>query len=124
MDFPYIDQYVACFEDLACLTGYTVGNSETINIFLRGLDPDILKTVLSSENMDTYDQICQRTISATRSKQLIAAIQGCGAQSNNNAFQHFQGQWHPFRPFFQHGNQGNPQQQQMPPIQLHQCPTG
>jgi hypothetical protein len=115
MDFPHIDQYVACFEDLARLAGYTVGNSETINIFLRGLDPDVLKTILSSENVDTYDQIRQCAISATRSKQLIAAIQGRGAQSNNNAFQHFQGQRHPYRPFFQRGNQGNPQQQQRRP---------
>jgi hypothetical protein len=115
MDFPHIDQYVARFEDLARLAGYTVGNSETINIFLRGLDPDVLRTVLLSENVDTYDQIRQHAISATRSKQLIVAIQGRGAQSNNNAFQHFQGQRRPYRPFFQHGNQGNPQQQQRRP---------
>jgi hypothetical protein len=115
MDFPHIDQYVARFKDLACLAGYTVGNSETINIFLRGLDPDVLKTVLSSENVDTYDQIHQRAISATRSKQLIAAIQGRGAQNSNNTFQHFQGQRHPYQPFFQCGNQGNPQQQQRRP---------
>jgi hypothetical protein len=114
MDFPYIDQYMARFEDLARLAGYTVGNSETINIFLCGLDPNVLKTVLSSENMDTYDQIRQRAISTTRSKQLIAAIQGRSTQSNNNAFQHFQGQRRPFRPFFQRGNQGNPQQQRRP----------
>jgi hypothetical protein len=114
MDFPYIDQYMARFEDLARLASYTVGNSETINIFLRRLDPDVLKTILSSENVDTYDQIHQHAISATRSKQLIAAIQGRSAQSNNNAFQHFQGQRRPFRPFFQRGNQGNPQQQRRP----------
>jgi hypothetical protein len=46
MNFPYIDQYVARFEDLARNAGYTVGNSETINIFLHGLDPGVLNTVL------------------------------------------------------------------------------
>jgi len=37
MKFLEIDQYIAKFEDLARLAGYTVGNKETINFFLKGL---------------------------------------------------------------------------------------
>jgi hypothetical protein len=88
MNFPYIDQYVARFKDLAHNASYTVGNSETINIFLCGLDPGVLNTVLNSENVDTYDQIKQRAISATRSKQLIGTLQ-TRAPTNNLAFQNY-----------------------------------
>ncbi len=36
--FPDINQYIADFEDLANLSGYTVGNDETINLFLKGFE--------------------------------------------------------------------------------------
>ena len=36
--FPDINQYITDFEDLANLSGYTVGNDETINLFLKGFE--------------------------------------------------------------------------------------
>ena len=43
--FPEIDQYIANFEDLARKAGYTVGNDETVSLFLRGLrsSPDVFE---------------------------------------------------------------------------------
>jgi hypothetical protein len=46
MRFPNVDQYIAKFEDLVWLAGYTVGNEETINLFLHGLIPSILDDVV------------------------------------------------------------------------------
>ena len=36
--FPEVDQYIADFKDLANLSGYTVSNDETINLFLKGFE--------------------------------------------------------------------------------------
>jgi len=36
--FPEVDQYIADFEDLVNLSGYTIGNDETINLFLKGFE--------------------------------------------------------------------------------------
>ena len=54
MHFPEIDQYISKFEDLASLAGYTVGNKETINFFLRGLPNDIMEDVLKPPIANTY----------------------------------------------------------------------
>jgi hypothetical protein len=47
--FPEIDQYIAKFKDLVSMEGYTVGNEETVNLFLKGFKnaPDILTIILS-----------------------------------------------------------------------------
>jgi hypothetical protein len=46
--FPEIDQYVSEFEDLASMAGYTVGNNEMVNLFLKGFEnaPDVLSLIL------------------------------------------------------------------------------
>jgi hypothetical protein len=54
MHFPEVDQYISKFEDLASLAGYTVGNEETINFFLRGLPNNIMTDVLKPPIVNTY----------------------------------------------------------------------
>jgi hypothetical protein len=49
MKFPNIDQYIAKFEDLVQLAGYTMGNEETINLFLNGLTISILNDMVRSK---------------------------------------------------------------------------
>jgi len=74
MRFPEIDQYIAKFEDLACLTGYTVGNEETINFFLKGLSQLVLEDVMKPLFVTTYNNIKDRAIQTTKAKQLIEGI--------------------------------------------------
>jgi len=74
--FPEIDQYVSEFEDLASMAGYTVGNEETVNLFLKGFEnaPDVLSIILGPPLVQTYYDIKERAIAATRSRQLMNAI--------------------------------------------------
>jgi len=75
--FPEVDQYIADFEDLANLSGYTIGNDETINLFLKGFENarDILAGILAPLVLVTYYAIKERAVSVTKSRQLINAIQ-------------------------------------------------
>jgi hypothetical protein len=94
--FPEVDQYIADFEDLANLSGYTVGNDETINLFLKGFENarDILAGILAPPVPVTYYAIKERAVSVTKSRQLINAIQR-NAPGGFNTFRP------PNRPFFQ-----------------------
>jgi hypothetical protein len=83
MHFPEVDQYISKFEDLASLAGYTVGNEETINFFLRGLPDKVMTDVLKPPIVNMYPALKERAIAVTKSKQLISAIKG----QQNNAFQ-------------------------------------
>ena len=74
MRFPDIDQYIAKFEDLACLTGYTIGNEETINFFLKGLSQSVLEDILKPPFATTYNDLKDCAIQMTKAKQLIEGI--------------------------------------------------
>src|SRR6267142_871058 len=60
MKFPEINQYIARFEDLARLAGYTVGNEETINFFLKGLSQSVLEDVMKPLFATTYNETTVR----------------------------------------------------------------
>jgi len=57
--FPLIDKYVAEFENLATLAGYTVGSAETINLFLKGLTsaPDVFDKVMDYPAPNSYHKL-------------------------------------------------------------------
>jgi len=74
MKFLEIDQYIAKFEDLARLAGYTVGNKETINFFLKGLSQSVLKDVMKPPFVTTYNDIKDQAIQTTKAKQLNEGI--------------------------------------------------
>src|SRR5216683_947301 len=99
--FPDIDQYIADFEDLANLSGYTVGNDETINLFRKGFEnaKDLLHGILAPPLLTTYYELKNRAINVTKSRQLINSIQR-NAPGGFNNFQPPQQN----RPFFQRGN--------------------
>jgi|SRR5216683_126990 len=67
--FPEINQYIADFEDLANLSGYTVGNNETINLFFKGFKHarDVLGGMLMPPIPITYHALKDRAISITKS---------------------------------------------------------
>ncbi len=66
--FPLIDEYVAEFEDLATLARYTVGSTETINLFLKGLTsaPDIFDKVMDYPAPNNYHELCNKAISVVK----------------------------------------------------------
>ncbi len=67
--FPDIDQYITDFKDLANLSGYTVGNDETINLFLKGFKHarDLLHRILALPLLTTYYDLKNRAINVTKS---------------------------------------------------------
>jgi len=73
--FPEIDQYIADFEDLARKAGYTVGNDETVSLFLRGLrsSPDVFERVIDKDPQN-YFQLKDAAISITKNRQLLNAL--------------------------------------------------
>ncbi len=66
--FPDIDQYIADFEDLTNLSGYTVRNNETINLFLKGFKHacDLLGGILAPPILTTYYELKDRAINVTK----------------------------------------------------------
>ena len=113
MKFPEIDQYIAKFEDLACLAGYTVGNEETINFFLKGLSQSILEDVMKPPFATTYNDIKDRAIQTTKAKQLIEGICARRNYPSTRTFQNTFGTQQQRPHFFYRGNQY--QQRQTPP---------
>jgi len=99
--FPDINQYITDFEDLANLSGYTVGNDKTINLFLKGFEHahDLLNGILAPPMLTTYYELKDRAINVTKSRQLINAIQ----KNTLGGFNNFRPPTN--RPFFQRGNQ-------------------
>jgi len=73
--FPEIDQYISEFEDLARKAGYTVGNNETVSLFLRGLRTlaDVFERVINKDPQN-YFQLKDATITVTKNQQLLNAL--------------------------------------------------
>ncbi len=74
--FPLIDKYVSEFEDLATLAGYTIGSTETINLFLKGLTsaPDVFDKVMDYPAPNNYHKLCNKVISVVKARQLVNAL--------------------------------------------------
>jgi len=113
MKFPEIDQYIAKFEDLAQLAGYTVGNEETINFFLKGLSQSVLEDVMKPPFTTTYNDIKDWAIQTTKAKQLIKGIRARRNYPSTRTFQNTFGTQQPRPRFFNRGNQFQ-QRQAMP----------
>jgi len=79
LQFKFLDinQYIADFKDLANLSGYTVRNDKTINLFLKGFENahDVLGGILAPPILTTYYELKDRVINITKSWQLINTIQ-------------------------------------------------
>jgi len=76
LHFPLIDKYVAEFEDLATLAGYTVGSAETVNLFLKGLTsaPDIFEKVMDHPAPNNYHDLREKGISIMKARQLVNTL--------------------------------------------------
>jgi hypothetical protein len=74
MQFPEIDTYIVKFEDLARQAGYTVGSSEAMHMFIKGLMPTVMEDVLKPPHVQTYHVVKQKAIECTRSRVLLDNI--------------------------------------------------
>jgi hypothetical protein len=70
-----IDPYVAKFEELCHDAGYTTGNPETQQMFLKGLPKYIIEDVLHAQPRG-YEQIQDKAISAVAAHQVIQQLVG------------------------------------------------
>ena len=63
-----VNEYVAEFEDLATLAGYTIRSAETVNLFLKGLmsAPDVFNKVMDHPTPDNYHDLRNKTISVVK----------------------------------------------------------
>jgi hypothetical protein len=100
------------------MAGYTVGNEETVNLFLKGFEnaPDVLSIILGPPLVHTYYEIKDRATAATRLRQLVNAIK-------KKIFGTFGSFWLPQnRPFFQRNNPGNAPPPLRPPYNSSTTP--
>jgi hypothetical protein len=74
MCFPEIDSYIAKFKELARQAGYTVGNSETMHMFIKGLMPSVMEDVLKPPHAQGYHTIKQKVIECTQLRVLLDNI--------------------------------------------------
>ena len=73
-----IDEYIAEFEDLARQANYTLGNAETIRLFVQGLTPSMMRDVMRSPTIHGYDAIVQRAIKSAQAQcTLDNLLKGC-----------------------------------------------
>jgi hypothetical protein len=87
MRFPNVDQYIARFTDLVQLAGYTIGNKETINLFLHGLTPSILNNMIQPPFINDYVGIKEQAIQLTKARQMTKAIKARRGIGNQGPFQ-------------------------------------
>jgi hypothetical protein len=81
MKFPEIDQYIAGFEELCRRANYTAGNPETLQFFLQGLSPDVLRDVHKPPFAVGYNQTKERAIQVTQAILQIKSFLGGGGGS-------------------------------------------
>jgi hypothetical protein len=97
MRFPDVNQYIAKFEDLVQLAGYTVGNEETINLFLHRLTPSIFNDMVQPPFINNYIGIKECAIQLTKARQMTKAIKARRGIGNQCPFQRPQGLQNFFR---------------------------
>ncbi len=66
--FPLVDEYVAEFEDLTTLAGYTIRSAETINLFLKGLmsAPNVFNKAMDHPTPNNYHNLRDKAISVVK----------------------------------------------------------
>ena len=117
MQWPHISQYISDFEKYARQAGYTQGDAETTDLFLKGLPTRVLADVLKPPYAQGYEDTKQKAVNATQSLILLDAIissqrgsappQGSGNRGNLPPhFTTFARGNAPYRPFFQQNRGG------------------
>ena len=69
-----IDEYVSNFKELVQMAGYATGSTETMTMFLDGVDPRILREIMKPPVPHDYRSLCQKAIDATKARQAVDDI--------------------------------------------------
>ena len=72
--WPHISQYISDFEKYAQHARYTQGNTETTDLFLKGLPTRVLADVLKPPYAQGYEDTKQKAVNTTQSLVLLDAI--------------------------------------------------
>ena len=103
-----IDEYIAEFEETARDAQYDTSNAETGQKFLFGLGKEIAEEVMKDPPPENYNQMRDKAIAATKSKQTIRNLFGQFRQNTRPQFNYGnQGQNQQRRPFYNQPNQYN-----------------
>ncbi len=74
MRFPYIDSYIANFEQLVRKALYWLGSHEMNQQFLSGLPQDVAEDVMHYPTSITYQEYSQKALTSVQSKTLLKNI--------------------------------------------------
>ena len=74
MQWPNISQYISDFEKYTRQAGYTQGNAEPTDLFLKGLPTRVLADVLKPPYAQGYEDTKQKAVNTTQSLILLDAI--------------------------------------------------
>ena len=66
-----IDEYVSDFEELVHMAGYATGSTETMSMFLDGVNPGILQEIMKPPVPHDYRSLQQKAIDATKARQAV-----------------------------------------------------
>ena len=66
-----IDEYVSDFEELVRMAGYATGSTETMSMFLDGVNPGILQEIMKPPVPHDYRSLRQKAIDATKARQAV-----------------------------------------------------
>ena len=69
-----IDKYVSDFEELVRMARYATGSTETMNMFLDGVDAGILQEIMKPPVPQDYRSLQQKVVDATKARQAIDDI--------------------------------------------------
>ena len=69
-----INKYVSDFKELVRMAGYATGSAETMNMFLDGVDPGILREIMKPPVPCDYRSLWQKAVDATKARQAIDDI--------------------------------------------------
>ena len=109
MKWPFIDQYIQDFEQLARDAGYILGDAPTNRLFARGLVESVGKDVFKPAPTDDYQVMKRRAIDSVTSQKAIQQVfqKGGGGITSWGRFNQQQRQPRPPQDRFQGYNSSN-----------------
>ena len=69
-----INEYVSDFEDLVRMASYATGSTETMAMFLNGVDPGILCEIMKPPVLHDYCTLWQKAVDAMKARQAVDNI--------------------------------------------------
>src|SRR5580692_10371935 len=84
------DEYMAKFESLARRAGYTQGNKETFNMFLRGLPKNLIHDAFKPPSSVNYQELKEQVKQLAQARAVLKGI--LRKRGLNDTYQHINNQ--------------------------------